>query len=86
LRGQYEEAIAAFKRVLNRNPTFWISRAYLAVSYIELGREQDARAELAEVLRTNPMLSLEILRHREPYKDQAVLERIFDTLRKVELK
>lgn len=86
LRGQYEEAIAAFKRVLNRNPSFWIARAYLATSYFELGREQEARAEAAEVLRTNPMLSLEVLRQREPYKDQTVLERIFDALRKVGLK
>jgi len=86
LRGQYEEAIAAFKSVLNRNPSFWITRAYLATSYIEIGRKQEARAEVAEVLRTNPMLSLEVLRQREPYKDQAVLERIFDALRKVGLK
>jgi len=86
LRGQYEEAIAAFKRVLNRNPSFWITRAYLATSYIELDREEEAQAEAAEVLRINPMLSLEVLRQREPYKDQAVLERLFDALRKAGLK
>jgi adenylate cyclase len=86
LRGEYEEAIAAFKRLLNRNPNYWIGHAYLAASYIELGRDEDGRAEVAEALRINPMLSLETWRQIEPFRHQAVSDRVFGALRKAGLK
>jgi len=86
LTGRYEEAIAALKRVLNRNPNFWPAHIYLAASYVELGQEKEARAEAAEVLSVNPNFSLEAGGQRLPYKDQAVLERLADALRKAGLK
>ncbi|MBW1802266.1 MAG: tetratricopeptide repeat protein, partial [Deltaproteobacteria bacterium] len=86
LAGRYEEAIATLKRVLNRNPNFFPAHIYLAASYIELGQEREARAEAAEVLRINPYFSLEDGKQRLPYKDQEVLERLGDSLRKVGLK
>jgi len=86
LAGRYEEAIAALKRVLNRNPNFWPAHIYLAASYVELGQEKEARAEAAEVLSVNPNFSLEAGGQRLPYKDQAVLERLADALRKAGLK
>src|SRR4030095_10064024 len=60
--GRYEEAIAAYKRVLTRNPNLLLAHLGLAVVYSELGREEEARAEAAEVLRLNPKYSLEVLR------------------------
>jgi tetratricopeptide (TPR) repeat protein len=86
LTGEYEEAIAALKRVLNRNPNFFPAHIYLAASYIELGQVDKARAEAAEILRMNPNLSFEVAGQRLPYKDQAVLERLGDALRKAGLK
>jgi adenylate cyclase len=86
LTGRYEEAIAVLKRVLNRNPNFYPAHVYLAASYIALGRQKKARAEAAEIVRINPNFSLETMRRRLPYKDQAVLERLFDALRKAGLK
>jgi len=86
LTGHYEKAVAALKRVLNRNPNFWPAHIYLAASYIGLGQEEKARAETAEVLRINPQFSLEVKRHTLPYKDQAVFERLGDSLRKAGLK
>ena len=86
LTGQYEEAIAALKRVLNRNPNFYPAHFYLAASYSELGRKDEARAEVGELLRKWPECSLENARLRLPYKDQAVLERLFDAQRKASLK
>ncbi len=41
---------------------------------------------VAEVLRTNPQLSLEVFRQRLPFKDQAQLDRIGDALRKAGLR
>jgi len=86
LTGRYEESIAALKRTLIRNPHVWPAHVYLAASYIALGKEKEARAEAAEIVRINPNFSLETMRQRLPYKDQAVLERLFDSLRKAGLK
>ena len=54
--GRYAEAVDALKRSDQNNP--WV-HAHLIHSYSELGREQDARAEAAEVLRLSPGFSLE---------------------------
>jgi tetratricopeptide (TPR) repeat protein len=52
--GRYEEAISAFKRYTAHYPeNFWI-HALLVEDYIELGANDAARAEAAEVLRLNP--------------------------------
>jgi tetratricopeptide (TPR) repeat protein len=86
LMERYEEAIAAFKSALTRNPALLPVHVNLAVIYSELGREEEARAEVAEVLRISPNFSLEVLRQRFPYKDPAVLERMIAALRKAGLK
>jgi adenylate cyclase len=86
LTGRYEEAIETLKRVLDRNSDFMPAHVYLAASYSEIGREEEARAEVAEIERLNPQASLEALRPRLSYKDQAVPERLFDSLRKAGLK
>jgi tetratricopeptide (TPR) repeat protein len=84
--GRYEEAMAAYKKALTRNPNLLPAHLGLAVSYSELGREEEARAEAAEVLRINPQYSLEVLRQRSPFKDPAVLERMIAALRKAGLR
>jgi adenylate cyclase len=89
LTGRYEEAIETLKRVLDRNPYFALpAHVYLAASYSELGRQEEARAEAAEVerLRLGSQTSAEAVKQKLPYKDQAVLERLFDSLRKAGLK
>jgi len=84
--GRYEEAIAAFKSALTRNPALLPAHVNLAVIYSELGREEEARAEAAEVLRLNPKYSLEVWRQINPYKDPAEVERVVAALRKAGLK
>jgi adenylate cyclase len=86
LAGQHEEAIQTLKRALNRNSDFWVAHVYLAASYSELGRQEEARAEVSEVVRLRPQISPEDWRQTLPYKDQAVSERLFDSLRKAGLK
>jgi adenylate cyclase len=86
LAGRTEEAIATLKKSLNGSPADLDAHLILASVYSELGREAEAEAEVAEVLRINPSWSLEVWRQRVPYKDPAMLERVFAALRKAGLK
>ena len=47
---------------------------------------EEARAEVEELRRLNPNVSLEIFRQVIPYKDPAVVERHLEALRKAGLK
>jgi hypothetical protein len=51
-----------------------------------MGREKDARAEAAEVLRIDPKFSLDSLSKRLPYKDQSGTDKVANALRKAGLK
>jgi tetratricopeptide (TPR) repeat protein len=84
--GRYEEALTAFRRVLTLYPNHVATHRQLAVVYSELGREEEARAEGAVVLRLAPGSSLEVLRQRFPYKDPALVKRYLDGLRKAGLR
>jgi adenylate cyclase len=86
LTGQYEKAIATVQKSLQRNPDDIIAHIALATGYIMGGREDEARAEAAEVLRIDPKFSLEYYANTLPYKNQADTELIIDALRKAGLK
>jgi tetratricopeptide (TPR) repeat protein len=86
LAGRPEEAIAPLKQYLSHYPNFLGAHLNLAAVYSELGREVEAQAEAAEVLRINPQFSLEVHKQRTPIKDPAVLERHLAALRKAGLK
>ena len=80
--------IVGFRRQMGaaRYPNFLGAHLNLAAVYSELGKEADARAEAAEVLRLNPKFSLEVHKQRVPIKDPAMLERHIAALRKAGLK
>ncbi|NOT58547.1 MAG: tetratricopeptide repeat protein [Deltaproteobacteria bacterium] len=88
--GQCEKAIVPIKQALSLNPAIIPARVNLAVCYIELGREEEARAEAAEVLRRNPNFSVEAAWRKEnqPFKDDPtpILERLYAAARKAGLK
>jgi len=86
LAGQTAGAIAPLKRYLTRYPNHLGAHLTLAAVYSELGREAEARAEAAEVLRLNPQFSLAVHKQRAPIKDPAVLERHLAALRQAGLK
>ena len=86
LIGRYEEALAFLQQLLSHYPKHLGGHLTLAAVYSELGKEAEARAEAAEVLRLNPKFSLEVHRQRVPIKDPAVLERHIAALRKAGLK
>ena len=58
----------------------------LAATYAEMGREKEAQAEAAEVMRLNPAFNVDLFRARDPLKNQADLDRLIAALRKAGLK
>ena len=86
LAGKPEEAIAPLKQFLTRYPNILRAHLTLAATYSELGKETEAKAEAAEVLRLNPKFSLEVHKERVPIKDPAILERHIAALHKAGLK
>lgn len=53
---------------------------------LSMGREQEARAEAAEVLRLNPKFSVDNYAKRLPTKDQSRIDNIIEALHKAGLK
>ena len=82
--GRYAEAVEALKRSDQNNP--WV-HVHLILSYSDLGREQDAQAEAAEVLRISPLFSLEEIEKKMPGNWQGpVGQQFLSVLRKAGLK
>ena len=84
--GRYEEAIVLLKKFLGQYPNQLGAHLNLATAYQEVGREEEARAEVAQVLRLNPNYSLETLKKMNLQKDPALAERSLAALRKAGLK
>ncbi len=86
---KYEEAIASLKRGVARSSDDRYSRVtanlMLAIIHSELGQKEEAQARVAEVLRNSPHASMKVQRERFPFKDQSVLERYLEGLRKTGL-
>jgi TolB-like protein/Flp pilus assembly protein TadD len=86
---RYEKAIPVFEQLQERcrrgecPPS--VPSWFIILSYMGLGREEEARAEAEELLRLKPGASLEGLRKTQPYKDPAHLERWISALRKAGL-
>jgi adenylate cyclase len=78
---RYEEAIIVFKKAFYYQPDLFAAHVRLAVCYAALGREEEAHAEVAEVLRLNPKFSVKKYEIFSRIGDKAVKERIIDALR-----
>ena len=81
-----DPAVTTLRKFLTRNLNILHAQLVLAIASGELGREEEAKATAAEVLRINPKFSLEVYKERVPIKDPATLEREIAALRKAGLK
>jgi adenylate cyclase len=83
--GQYEESIPICRAVLQKQPDQEFAHIFLAIAYISTGREQEARAEAAEILRVNPQFSWERRARGLPRKNQDEMKRRGELLLKAGL-
>jgi adenylate cyclase len=83
---QNEEAIAAFKRLLELWPDNLHGRALLAATYADCGRDSEARTEAEHVLQIDPNFNVERYIKSLTTKNQMLLERWTTGLRKAGLK
>jgi adenylate cyclase len=80
--GQYENAIMEFKKALQRTPDAFHPHAGLAITYILLDREEEARASAAKTLELNPNFTVTAVSKTLKYKNQAYKKLLFDAMRK----
>lgn len=85
LAGRYDEAIEAHKKALQLNPNNRQAKLSLAVAYSLSGREEEARAMVADALVINLNFSIEHYLKSHPYKNKADTELIVSALRKAGL-
>jgi len=83
--GHYEKAIEAAKKTHQCEPNSQFSYIIMAISYVRLGREGEARVAAAEILRINPRYSLERQAKVTPFT-QPLAGRMIEDLRKAGLK
>ena len=81
-KGQYEKALINFKKALQLAPNSPPLYIYLAVIYILLDREEEARASAAKALELAPFISVSGVLKTSRYKNQAHLKLIVDAMRK----
>jgi adenylate cyclase len=83
---RFDEAVEQAKKAVEREPKNQFTYLALASVCILVGREEEARAAAAEVLRINPTFSLEQFARTRPYADKSFVDRMIDALRKAGLK
>jgi len=84
--GRFEEAVSAFKKAIQIAPNNFLAHIGLAATYSAMGREKEAHAEAAEVLRINPKFSMDSFAKIVTNKDQSQTDRFINALRKAGLK
>jgi adenylate cyclase len=85
LMGRFQDAIPVFKRLLMAYPNNLYAHVDLVIAYQELGRDEDARAEAAEVMRISPQFVVPPPENGF-LKDMVLNKRYLGDLRKAGLK
>jgi hypothetical protein len=84
--GRYADAVSVLTQHMASFPSS-LARIWLVIDYVETGQKQDARAEVAKVLRSSPSYSAERFGQRLiPLIDPNLRERLVADLRKAGLK
>jgi tetratricopeptide (TPR) repeat protein len=86
MMGQYQEAISICTQLILKQPDQLYAHVQLAASYMAIGKEAEARAEAAEILRINPKFTLANFAKYPNRKNQAKWDLMVEHLRKAGLK
>ncbi len=86
LMGRLNEAIKHYEAAINKTPKWVLLRLWMAVAYIDAGRDKDAKGEIDTILDLDPEISLEKASRFENWKRPEHLERLLTNLRKAGLK
>ena len=78
--GRYKDAIAAFRKGLESNPSSERLHVWLAAAYAQAGNAQEAEWETIAVLAANPGFSVDRMRNTFPFQDQEDREHFIDGL------
>jgi len=81
-KGQPEDALKEYKKAIQLAPQAPHIHGALAVTYILLGREEEARASAAKCLELAPFVSVDIIQKTSRYKNKTHLDLIVDAMRK----
>jgi len=84
--GRYEEGVAACKKAVDIQPNNILSQVNLTFAYTVSGREEEARATAAQVLRLDPDFSVARFAKASKYKNKSDTSRFVVALRKAGLK
>jgi tetratricopeptide (TPR) repeat protein len=75
-----------YKKAIQLTPNNLFAHSGLAATYALMGKEEEARAEAAEVLQINPKFSVEYMAKISQYKRQEDTDQYMQGLRKAGLK
>jgi adenylate cyclase len=83
MKGEYETALEHLRREPNLDPLYTLT--FLAATYAELGRLDEAKATVGKIRAVNPDATLARIRSIWVFRNEADSERLIDALRKAEL-
>jgi adenylate cyclase len=86
LTGRYEDTIKVCKEALKRWPNNVPEHAWIAMAYMALGREEEARNAAQELLRMDPKFSAQRFAQNMTYKDSTVATQALELMNKAGLK
>jgi tetratricopeptide (TPR) repeat protein len=84
--GYYEESAEALSKSIERFGPLVPRQTFLIASYIELGRNEEARTIARQLIKSNPNFSLSTWEYARNYKNFKDSERLLNALRKAGLK
>jgi adenylate cyclase len=83
LAGDYQEAIASLRRVIQKNPKFNPARFHLIAAYSLSDQDEKAKAQIKEYLKLMPGMTIESWQKRSSLKNETDIDIIANALRKV---
>jgi tetratricopeptide (TPR) repeat protein len=81
----YEAAIVCFNTAIDLAPGFPLPYLLLGIVYSELGRSEEATAQIAALRESLPAFTLDVVAQRLPYRDEEPRRRIRDALERAGL-